>query len=223
VPLYRISLVRVETREELTLSSLSFNISSLSPSTKIVCTTEEGEIVYADWGPSAEGNRVQRVLKCHHGPVCALQRSPFFEDVVMTVGDWTVVLWRDGMSLPILVSPHCGAAVTSSKWSPTRPGVFYVGRADGYIDVWDLVDKIHGPSLSQQVAPCALISMQFPQFQDTARHYNQLQLAVGDERGTLHLLEVPKNLARPVTNERALIEQVIRQEQARVDYATQHR
>jgi len=141
---------------------------------------------------------------------------------MMTVGDWTVVLWRDGIGLPILVSPHCGAAVTSGKWSPTRPGVFYVGRADGYIDVWDLMDKMHGPSLSQQVAPCALISMQFPQLsQDNARHYNQIQLAVGDERGTLHLMEVPKNLARPVLNERALTEQVIRREQARVEYTTQ--
>jgi len=136
----------------------------------------------------------------------------------MTVGDWTVVLWRDGVNVPILVSPHCGAAVTSGKWSPTRPGVFYVGRADGHIDVWDLVDKVHGPALSQQVSPCALTSMQFPSVGPDNRHY-QLQLAVGDERGTLHLLEVTKNLARPAINEKAFVEQIIRREQARVDYA----
>lgn len=217
VPLYRISLIRIETREEMTLSS--FSIASFV-STKLACATEEGELVFADWNPTFEGNRVQRVLQCHHGPVRSLHRSPFFGDLLMTVGDWTVAVWKEGMMQPIFVSPHAGAAATTGKWSPTRPGVLYVGRADGFVDVWDFMDKVHSPTLSQQVASSAIISMEFPQVgPESTRHHSNYQIAIGDERGTLHLLEVPKSLARAAVNEKTLVDQFIRREQARVEHA----
>ena len=46
------------------------------------------------------------------------------------------------------------------------------------------------------------------------------QLVVGDEAGTLHLLEVPKNLVRQAPNERGLVDAFLRREQARIDSTT---
>lgn len=41
-------------------------------------------------------------------------------------------------------------------WSPSRPGIFYIAKVDGSIDVWDLLDKTHEPTLTQNVSPTAI-------------------------------------------------------------------
>jgi WD40 repeat protein len=215
VPLHRMALTRLDMREELTLAAIS--LSSLN--TKFVAATEDGELVLADRAPLMEGTRVQPYINpWHHGPIRSLERSPFFEDILLTVGDWTVAVWKEGAgTVPLLTSPHCTAAVTVGRWSPTRPGVFYVCRADGSIDVWDLMDKAHIPTMSQQVASCALASMEFPPADMPSMLKQTNQLVVGDEAGTLHLLEVPKNLVRQAPNERGLVDAFLKREQARID------
>eukprot|EP00026_Physarum_polycephalum_P002615 Phypoly_transcript_02622.p1 GENE.Phypoly_transcript_02622~~Phypoly_transcript_02622.p1 ORF type:complete len:855 (+),score=165.96 Phypoly_transcript_02622:154-2718(+) len=214
VPMHRMALTRLDAREELTLCAIS-----LAPtSTKFACATEDGELVLSDRAPLMEGTRVQpQITPCHHGPVKSLERSPFFDDILLTVGDWTVSVWKEGGATPLLTSPHCASEITVGQWSPTRPGVFYVGRADGFMDVWDLMDKAHIPTMSQQVAPCALASMQFPpaDMPPTLKQTNQV--VVGDSAGTLHLLEVPKNLVRQAPNERGLVDVFLKREQARIE------
>lgn len=215
-PLFRISLTRADMKEELTLSAIS--ITTQPSNTKLVGATEEGELVVADWGSAETGSRVNAVYPWHHGPVKSLERSPFFEDIVLTVGDWTVAIWKgESGTQPLLASPYSNAGVTVGRWSPTRPGVFFVGHADGSMDVWDLLDKAHLPTLTQQVAPCALVSMEFLAMESSAGRGQMHQFVVGDEAGTLHLLEVPKNIARQAPNEKATVDAFLKREQARME------
>ena len=58
----------------------------------------------------------------HYGPVVAIQRSPFFDDTLLTVGDWTFKIWKEGHTEPIFKSGYAGAYLTGGCWSPTRPG-----------------------------------------------------------------------------------------------------
>ena len=44
-------------------------------------------------------------------------------------------------------------------WSPSRPGVFYIAKMDGSVDVWDLLDKTHEPSINQSVSPSAITTI----------------------------------------------------------------
>ena len=32
----------------------------------------------------------------HCGPVCCVERSPFFRDILLSVGGWTFALWKEG-------------------------------------------------------------------------------------------------------------------------------
>ena len=32
----------------------------------------------------------------HCGPVCCVERSPFFRDILLSVGGWTLALWKEG-------------------------------------------------------------------------------------------------------------------------------
>ena len=38
----------------------------------------------------------------------ALERSPFFEDMLLTVGDWSFCIWREGETTPLFQSGYAG-------------------------------------------------------------------------------------------------------------------
>lgn len=90
-----------------------------------------------------------RVLWLSEGtdrPGTCVLRSPFFENVLLDVNEWQFRLWRVGVQTPLFVSPSSAAILTSAAWSPTRPSVLFLGRADGTLEVWDFADTTLRPS-----------------------------------------------------------------------------
>ena len=100
----------------------------------------------------------------------------------------------------------CGA------WSPSRAAVLFIGRTDGLMDIWDLLDRSHEPSMTIPVSPTSITSMEF-----LIKGNSQL-LAVGDDQGTVHVLEVPRNLRRAANNEKAFAQNFFVREEQRVEY-----
>ncbi|XP_064605528.1 dynein axonemal intermediate chain 3-like [Liolophura sinensis] len=166
--------------------------------------TEDGELVYVDWMPQKDQDtgKVQTPKpdyyhSLHDGPIISLQRSPFFKDIILCVGGWTFTLWKEGVSSgPILHSAASSVRLSAAQWSPSRPAVFYIARMDGSVDVWDLLDKTHEPSLNQNVSSAAITDI-YP-FQVSQKQH---LLGVGDSSGTLHIMEIPWSLKHPTTNE----------------------
>ncbi|KAK6180530.1 hypothetical protein SNE40_012670 [Patella caerulea] len=166
--------------------------------------TEDGEVVFVDWMPQKDQDtgKIQTPKPdyyhaLHDGPVTTLQRSPFFKDIVLSVGGWTLALWKEGVtSGPILHSCADSVKLTGGHWSPSRPGVFFIAKSDGNVDVWDLLDKTHEASMSQSISGAAITTL-YPH-QVTQK---QQLLAVGDNSGTLHVLEIPWSLRHPTNNE----------------------
>ena len=59
----------------------------------------------------------------HAGSCVALLQSPFLEDVVLSVADWTWALWLlGGPHTPLLRSGPSPVLYTCATWSCTRPG-----------------------------------------------------------------------------------------------------
>ena len=79
--------------------------------------------------------------------------------------------------------------------------------------VWDLLDRSHEASVVKSVSSSALQSMAF--FPSKAA---QQLLAVGDGQGVLHILEMPRNLRRPLANEKEATARFFDREIARVEY-----
>ena len=113
-------------------------------------------------------------------------RSPFFSELVLSVGGWTFCLWKEGLHQgPIFESSCSDVRRLSGCWSPSRPGVFFIGRTDGYLEVWDLMDRSHEPIMKQNVSSSALTAL------DPLSLTKELMLlAIGDSNGTLNLLQV---------------------------------
>jgi hypothetical protein len=54
--------------------------------------------------PTGAAN-VTGITAVHQGPVRVLLRSPFFDNVILSVGIWTFALWRDGIEVLIPLFP----------------------------------------------------------------------------------------------------------------------
>jgi len=216
-PIYRILMSSLESAGDLSGNRLSLRTAlEGEDATKFNIGTEDGEVVEGSWIlPEEEGaSYLRSSYTGHYGPVVSLQRSPFFDDTLLTVGDWTFCLFKSGAKEPIVRSSFAPTFLTRGRFSPTRPGVIVTSRADGCVDVWDLTDRSHEASLQHNVGPVAITALEFW----TDNNANLQLLAVGDAQGTLHILEIPRNLRRPLPNEQNLIDGLLQRELARVRY-----
>ena len=181
----------------------------------VYTVTEEGEFTTIHLSnPQIENfsKGVRSVIPGHYGPCVALQRSPFVAGVHLSVGDWTFNIWREGITSPLFSSPFCSTSYTCGAWSPSRPAVLFIGRSDGMVDIWDLLDRSHEPSMTVAVTPAEVTSMEFQV--STTRQL----LAVGDDQGTVHVMEVPRNLRRAAANEKTFAANFFSREEKRVEY-----
>lgn len=113
----------------------------------------------------------------HHWLVNTVQRSPFLKNTVLTTGDSNFAIWRESVLVttrtnvtassnqdenfpcfkwthiqegPIILSPNSEQMCTAACWSPSRPAVFYIGKEDGRIEVWNLLEKTSEPAFVQE-------------------------------------------------------------------------
>uniref|UniRef100_K3W8D7 Uncharacterized protein n=1 Tax=Globisporangium ultimum (strain ATCC 200006 / CBS 805.95 / DAOM BR144) TaxID=431595 RepID=K3W8D7_GLOUD len=314
IPIYSISLTKVESSGELGLKCFRFERqkedSSTSSSTilssRFYCGTEEGEFVYADWRPhaassskSSEGasrsnaskggdddgaegggsdgvEYVQWICRDHFRPIVGLCASPFFPSIFLTASESNFHLWNVSQHKasesngPIFMSPLSLSTLTCVAFSPTRPGVIYVGKSDGMLEVWDFMDQSHRSSLSIGVTACALTSIEFrPHISNVSTNVQggasnsanaattqssaaagngatkggavgksagqntgvgvasssgaaaninvkQQLVAIGDQIGNLHIMEIPRTLSRATNGERQAMEAYFKRESERM-------
>jgi hypothetical protein len=87
-----------------------------------------------------------------------------------------------------------------------------IGKVDGTLDVWDLTDTSHKPSVTVPVASCSVTTMSFRESS------NQQVLGVGDSGGNLHILGIPRNLMRKLSSEESSMKSFFDREVRRVAY-----
>jgi len=99
----------------------------------------------------AENVRTQRDSERNYRPVLALERSPFYSDLVMTIHDFHFAIWKTSIETqetPIYRSAMSfGTHNTCGAFSPSRPGVIFVTTMNS-IDVWDFLDQSNKPSIT---------------------------------------------------------------------------
>merc|ERR1740117_2689341 len=113
-----------------------------------------------------------------------------------------------GLSLP---PPSASPTPTARIWPPALESV----------PLASVKDRSHEPSTSFTVAGSAVLRMSFTEASGTLSKAGGQILAVGDEGGTAHILEVPRNLRRAASNEKAFTQNFFEREMKRVDYQAQ--
>ncbi|MBN3313246.1 WDR63 protein, partial [Atractosteus spatula] len=195
-------------------------------STQIFVGTEDGELIYTDWKMEKDNDSGKMISSkpshrfvAHDGLVHTVKRSPFFNDIILSVGGWTFAIWKEGvMRGPILQSSCSKKRCTVGHWSLSRPGVFFIGKEDGNIEVWDLLEKTHEASQTQNITTASITCIK-PWIVSSKQHF----LAVSDELGTLHILEIPWTLRRPSSNEKSSMSSYFEREVSHLEYFMKRR
>jgi len=208
-PSVQVQLFRQDGSGELGLSRMLFELEQTTPT--FLGASDEGDLVQIDWSArppmtagmteeqaqkSAEYVRLSYESERNHRPVLALERSPFYPDLIMTVHDFNFCIWNlevKNYEEPIFRSANtAGGHNTCGAFSPSRPGVIFITKTYG-IDVWDFLDQSNKPSLTLNFSANVITYLKFkPTFVDKKQY-----LAYGDNAGNFELYEVPPNLRVP--------------------------
>jgi len=184
-------------------SSLEYN-SEAGPS-KYLVGTEQGVVLMINLKNRKQNNGVSvydQGAGKHHGPIYSIQRNPANTKCFLTVGDWTARIWMEDLRTPIMTTKYHSSYLTSGCWSPSRAGVFFVSRMDGVVDIWDYFYRQNEVAYSHKVGDSMLSSIAV---QGSQGHGGKM-IAIGDESGTVSLLEVCESLAVSQSNEKKAIE-----------------
>ncbi|XP_034036690.1 WD repeat-containing protein 63 [Thalassophryne amazonica] len=172
--------------------------------TKLYIGTVNGEIIYTDWKLEKDDSGQllsPKPLQCspiHHWLVNSVQRSPFFKDIILTAGGWNFAIWKEGvMNGPIMQSMNSEQLSTVGCWSLSRPAVFFIGKKDGSIEMWNLLESMSDPSHIHPHVTNGTITSIKPWAVSVKQHL----LAVTDDLGVVRILEIPRSLYRPFKKE----------------------
>jgi dynein intermediate chain 2 len=190
-------------------SSLEYN-SEAGPS-KYLVGTEQGVVLMVNLKNRKQNNGItvfDQGPGKHHGPIYSIQRNLANSKCFLTVGDWTARIWMEDLRTPIMTTKYHSSYLTGGCWSPTRAGVFLVTRMDGVVDIWDYFYRQNEVAYSHKVCDSMLFSVAV---QGTAQMGGKL-VAMGDNTGTVSLLELCESLAAPQANERKAIDLMFERE-----------
>ncbi|XP_024134305.1 WD repeat-containing protein 63 isoform X2 [Oryzias melastigma] len=172
--------------------------------TKFYTGTEDGEIIYSDWklGKDESGQQYSpKPLFCvgaHLMMVNTVQRSPFFQDIILTTGPLHFAIWKDGVTEgPLVKSQWSGDECTVGCWSLSRPAVFFIGKANGCLEVWNLLESSIKPVHVQTHVTSSRITCLKPWAVSLKKHF----LAVTNDLGVLRIFEILRTLYHPSKNE----------------------
>lgn len=172
-PFMKLDIFKQDGSGELGLSRILLQKDQDKP--EFWAASDEGDLVLIDWSirPQQTGDDqpkfAEYVRKTYDSekenrPALALERSPFFPNLLLTVHNFHFAIWKvdlDGYEKPIFVSaPTYGAHNTCGAFSPTRPGVIFIMKTNG-IDVWDFLDQSNKPSLTFNFATSPFMYCKF--------------------------------------------------------------
>lgn len=93
-------------------------------------------------------------------------------------------MWSDELKTPIMQTRYHSSYLTAGCWSPTRAGLFFLTRMDGFLDVWDFFYRQNEVAYSQKVSDSPLTSISV----------TQSMAAIGDAEGTVSMMSLCKSL-----------------------------
>jgi len=200
--------------EEKTLGGCSLEWMQEAGPTKFLVGTEHGTVLSCSRKPKKAceigtwfGAESRGGYGKHFGPVYAVKRNPFHVKFFLTVGDWCCKMWMEELKGPLLKTPYYPSYLSAASWSPTRAGVFYLCRGDGYLDTWDYYYRMNEVSLSQKISDAPLTSISVQQAGSL--------MAVGDADGTITLMQLCDSLVQMAPNEKNMIGQMFDRETKR--------
>lgn len=199
----QIEINKVDSIGKISGTGLEFEL--LSEKFFFFVPTIEGRTYYVDMSiKNTQDNLAANVVKYYYNrffrPVLYFEKSPFFDNIFLTVHDFHFCLWCKERNKPILISPNLKkSSYTCGKFSPSRPGVLYLCRTNGKIDIWDFLDESHKPSVKDSYIKEIITSIHIFKYKPPIEENEEQKqndstefMICGDMSGQISVIEVPK-------------------------------
>ncbi|KAJ0177229.1 hypothetical protein K1T71_007238 [Dendrolimus kikuchii] len=176
--------------------------------TKFLCGTDSGYVISVNRMGRCHSEILSSFWTAHSGPVRAVHRSPCTLRMFLTCGDWSVRVWSEEVrTAPIIVTRPYRYEVTDAVWVPTRFSSYMVICAGGLFYYWDFLRSYKKPILTLQVSKYGLTKI--------SPHTEDQLLAVGDNNGSMFLLQPSDTLSDPRIYDKNLMSQTYQRETRR--------
>ncbi|KAK9877826.1 hypothetical protein WA026_020059 [Henosepilachna vigintioctopunctata] len=176
--------------------------------TRFMVGTELGYVISCNRKGKTAIEKMTARYNAHLGPVLACERNPNFIKNFLTIGDWTARIWsEDCRESSIMWTSYHKALLTDGSWSSTRLSSFFTTRSDGILDVWDILQQQKEASMSVKVCDEPLTRIR--------THDSGKMVAIGNQKGTVYLVELSDNLATCNRNDKMLLTAMFEREAKR--------
>ena len=204
-PVFSINLFK-KSKETILLPTTYFSLLKDGPKINGECRmiTDYGEAISFNWI-----NGVDRSVNGRQNPVINLStqllyhsatafvESPYIPGLFIVCDRYSVVLTDMTHGIRELFRSSARAnSITCALFSNTRPSVFFLGKENGEVEVWSLLDKSHDCLFSQSVASSKVVSMYLNQTKN-----NKQLLCVGCGDGSLMVYKTPSFMSDPINQE----------------------
>lgn len=169
--------------------------------TRFMVGTEQGYVFSCNRKGKVPTEKIASRLHCHKGPIYSLERNRVFIKSYLTVGDWSARVWTEECkeSAIVWIKNHA-TPLLAGTWSNTRCSLFFISRADGTLDAWDLMVQQNEPILSMRICDSPLSCIR--------GHESGRFIATGSTNGSIYLVEVSNNMAETTKNDRSIFTMV---------------
>ncbi|KAF8822309.1 WD domain, G-beta repeat-containing protein [Cardiosporidium cionae] len=157
---------------------------------------DDGELQSGEWPfqrarPLSNHYNVDKL----NGEVLSVQQSPFYEEKFMTITDFSFQIWEDDRINPIFSAPISFVFYTSGCWSYSRPGVVYIGKVDGVLEVWSIHEQSYHAIKTYQLASVPIVCINtFCWAADSASDNPDDSLELGNNSATIPTRNCGENI-----------------------------
>ncbi|GAB5354002.1 hypothetical protein AAMO2058_000082400 [Amorphochlora amoebiformis] len=202
--------IRTDSKEIMGISALEYKAEG-GP-TKYLVGTEKGFPVLVERKAKKDQpseKKIKAIFNQGHGghftATRGIKRNPVHTSFFLTVGDWCAKLWsEETLKSPIMISAYNHAYLTAACWSTIRPGVFFTGKTDGTMDMWDLYSK--------QNEAVSTIKISESPITDICCNKRGKLLAVGAEDGVTSIVALGKGLSTAQRMEKEVMFEIFERE-----------
>lgn len=78
----------------------------------------------------------------HDSIILRVDRNPFVPEIFLSIAGDIIAIWHSTYLLSPILWRRIATRITDAKWSLNRPSVFFISRADGALEIWDLMCMI---------------------------------------------------------------------------------
>lgn len=192
----------------------------------LMATSLSGDVMVVQWknqetdaaaaaAAAAGSNRQDKLLlkpfaAVHDGPVVAMDKNPLIPQLILTIGQTTLAIWRSDFLHGPIYCQQRPSELTDCQWSLTRSSVFFLTRVDGTIEIWDLASSSQDPCLVETMSGGILTTV-------SQHRLDGDILAIGDHNSNVRIFKLPTTFTKFTAEEKSQFIEQINKEWVRKD------